>query len=113
MPALGADMDEGTILEWLVKPGDEVHKGDVIAVIDTAKAAIDAEPFHTGTVEQPSPDRCPDPEGRVARLLGLARIPAAGVEVSTSADGRPCRGRLKQFPQIGGEQPERMRHHPG
>jgi len=52
MPALGADMDEGTVLEWLVKPGDEVHKGDVIAVIDTAKAAIDAESFHTGTVEQ-------------------------------------------------------------
>ena len=31
------------MLEWLVKPGDEIHKGDVIAVIDTAKAAIDAE----------------------------------------------------------------------
>ena len=52
MPALGADMDEGTVLEWLVKPGDEIHKGDVIAVIDTAKAAIDAESFITGTVEQ-------------------------------------------------------------
>jgi pyruvate dehydrogenase E2 component (dihydrolipoamide acetyltransferase) len=52
MPALGADMDEGTVLEWLVKPGDEVRKGDVIAVIDTAKAAIDAESFITGTIEQ-------------------------------------------------------------
>ena len=52
MPALGADMDEGTVLEWLVKPGDEVRRGDVIAVIDTAKAAIDAESFITGTIEQ-------------------------------------------------------------
>ncbi len=52
MPALGADMDEGTVLEWLVKPGDEVHKGDVIAVIDTAKSAIDVESFFTGTVER-------------------------------------------------------------
>jgi len=52
MPALGADMDEGTVLEWLVKPGDEIRKGDVIAVIDTAKAAIDAESFITGTIEQ-------------------------------------------------------------
>jgi pyruvate dehydrogenase E2 component (dihydrolipoamide acetyltransferase) len=52
MPALGADMDEGTVLEWLVKPGDEISKGDVIAVIDTAKAAIDAESFITGTIEQ-------------------------------------------------------------
>ena len=52
MPALGADMDEGTVLEWLVKPGDEVRKGDVIAVIDTDKSAIDVESFVTGTVEQ-------------------------------------------------------------
>lgn len=52
MPALGADMDAGTVLEWLVKPGDEVRKGDVIAVIDTAKSAIDAESFCTGTVGQ-------------------------------------------------------------
>jgi pyruvate dehydrogenase E2 component (dihydrolipoamide acetyltransferase) len=52
MPALGADMDEGTVLEWLVKPGDKVHKGDVIAVIDTSKSAIDVESFFTGTVER-------------------------------------------------------------
>ncbi len=52
MPALGADMDAGTVLEWLVKPGDEVHKGDVIAVIDTAKSAIDVESFAAGTIEQ-------------------------------------------------------------
>jgi pyruvate dehydrogenase E2 component (dihydrolipoamide acetyltransferase) len=52
MPALGADMDEGTVLEWLVKPGDQVRKGDIIAVIDTAKSAIDVESFFTGTVER-------------------------------------------------------------
>ena len=52
MPVLGADMDEGTVLEWLVKPGDEVHKGDVIAVIDTAKSAIDVEAFATGTIDR-------------------------------------------------------------
>ena len=52
MPVLGADMDEGTVLEWLMKPGDEVRKGDVIAVIDTAKSAIDVESFCTGTVEK-------------------------------------------------------------
>jgi len=52
MPVLGADMDEGTVLEWLVKPGDEVHKGDVIAVIDTAKSAIEVESFSAGTIGQ-------------------------------------------------------------
>jgi len=48
MPSLGADMDEGTLLEWLVKPGDEVHKGDIIAVVDTAKAAVEVECFERG-----------------------------------------------------------------
>ena len=52
MPALGADMDEGTLVEWLVKPGDEIHKGDIIAVVDTAKSAIEVESFHTGTIER-------------------------------------------------------------
>jgi len=52
MPALGADMDEGTLLEWLVKPGDEIRKGDIIAVVDTSKSAIEVESFHTGTIER-------------------------------------------------------------
>ncbi|MBB2747420.1 UNVERIFIED_ORG: pyruvate dehydrogenase E2 component (dihydrolipoamide acetyltransferase) [Microbispora rosea subsp. rosea] len=51
MPSLGADMESGTVAEWRVKPGDRVRKGDVIAVIDTDKATIEVESFHTGTVE--------------------------------------------------------------
>ncbi|HEX9039829.1 MAG TPA: 2-oxo acid dehydrogenase subunit E2 [Trebonia sp.] len=50
MPSLGADMDEGTILEWLVKTGDEVHKGDIVAVVDTAKAAVEVECFASGVI---------------------------------------------------------------
>jgi len=52
MPSLGADMDEGTLLEWLVKPGDVVHRGDVVAVVDTAKAAMDVEIFQDGVIEK-------------------------------------------------------------
>jgi len=48
MPSLGADMDSGTLLEWLVKPGDEVHKGDIVAVVDTDKAAVEVECFESG-----------------------------------------------------------------
>ena len=51
MPSLGADMTEGTLLEWLVGPGDPVHRGQVIAVIDTVKSAIDIEAFEDGEVE--------------------------------------------------------------
>jgi len=52
LPSLGADMDKGTLLEWLIHPGDTVKKGDVIAVVDTTKAAIDVECWHDGTVEE-------------------------------------------------------------
>ncbi|MFL4903810.1 2-oxo acid dehydrogenase subunit E2 [Streptomyces sp. MMS24-I2-30] len=52
MPSLGADMDEGLLQEWLVSPGDLVHKGDVVAVVETDKAAIEVECFESGTMEQ-------------------------------------------------------------
>lgn len=52
MPSLGADMDSGTLLEWRIKPGDEVHKGDVVAVVDTEKSAVDVECFTSGTVTE-------------------------------------------------------------
>ncbi len=52
MPSLGADMTEGTLLEWLVAPGDRVRRGDVVAVVDTEKAAMDVESFDDGVVER-------------------------------------------------------------
>jgi pyruvate dehydrogenase E2 component (dihydrolipoamide acetyltransferase) len=52
MPSLGADMVEGTLLEWLVKPGDTVHRGDIVAVVDTAKAAVEIETFSDGVVRE-------------------------------------------------------------
>lgn len=52
LPALGADMDQGTLLEWRVAPGDAVKKGDVVAVVDTSKAAIDVEVWQAGTVHE-------------------------------------------------------------
>ena len=52
MPSLGADMDVGTIVEWLVKPGDPVHRGQIVAVVDTAKAAIEIEAFEEGVLEE-------------------------------------------------------------
>ncbi len=52
MPSLGADMDEGTVVEWLVKEGDVVAKGDIVAVVDTTKSAIEVEVFEPGVVER-------------------------------------------------------------
>ena len=50
MPSLGADMDEGTLNEWLVAPGDEVKRGQIVAVVETTKAAVEIECWHDGVV---------------------------------------------------------------
>jgi len=52
MPSLGADMEAGTLVEWLVKPGDRVKRGDVVAVVETQKGAIEIEIFEAGKIEQ-------------------------------------------------------------
>jgi pyruvate dehydrogenase E2 component (dihydrolipoamide acetyltransferase) len=50
MPSLGADMEAGTLVEWMIKPGDTVKRGDVVAVVETQKGAIEIETFQAGTV---------------------------------------------------------------
>lgn len=50
MPSLGSDMDEGTLNEWLVKPGDTVSRGQIVAVVETTKAAVEVECWQEGTV---------------------------------------------------------------
>ena len=51
MPSLGSDMQAGTLVEWRVKPGDRVKRRDVIAVVDTDKAAIEIEVYEDGIIE--------------------------------------------------------------
>jgi pyruvate dehydrogenase E2 component (dihydrolipoamide acetyltransferase) len=52
MPSLGADMDEGTLLEWRVKPGDRIARGQIVALVDTDKAEIEIECWQAGVVER-------------------------------------------------------------
>jgi pyruvate dehydrogenase E2 component (dihydrolipoamide acetyltransferase) len=52
MPSLGADMEAGKLVEWLVKPGDAVTRGQVVAVVETQKGAIEVECFQEGRVAQ-------------------------------------------------------------
>lgn len=109
MPALGADMDEGTVLEWLVKPGDEVHKGDVIAVIDTAKSAIDVESFFTGTVEQLVTGVGQTvPVGTVLATITEAPAPSAGPPAERKGPERPA-APPPPGPPAGRKGPERPR----
>ncbi|WOF73769.1 pyruvate dehydrogenase complex dihydrolipoamide acetyltransferase [Parvibaculaceae bacterium PLY_AMNH_Bact1] len=50
MPALSPTMEEGTLAKWLVKEGDEVRSGDLIAEIETDKATMEVEAVDEGTV---------------------------------------------------------------
>jgi pyruvate dehydrogenase E2 component (dihydrolipoamide acetyltransferase) len=52
MPSLGADMEAGTLVEWLVGPGARVRRGDIVAVVETQKGAIEIEIFEDGTVAE-------------------------------------------------------------
>lgn len=52
LPSLGSDMDQGTLLEWKVKPGDAVKKGQVVAIVDTSKAAVDVEIWFEGRIHE-------------------------------------------------------------
>ncbi len=50
MPALSPTMEEGTLAKWLVKVGDEVKSGDILAEIETDKATMEFEAVDEGTI---------------------------------------------------------------
>ena len=50
MPALSPTMEEGTLAKWLVKEGDSVASGDVLAEIETDKATMEFEAVDEGTI---------------------------------------------------------------
>jgi len=52
MPSLGADMESGTLVEWLVEPGQRVKRGQVVAVVETQKGAVEVEIWEDGVVDQ-------------------------------------------------------------
>jgi len=51
LPRLGESMEEGTIVKWLIKPGDSVNLGDVILEVETDKATIEMESPAGGVVK--------------------------------------------------------------
>lgn len=85
MPALGADMETGTVVQWLVQPGDTVKSGDVVAVVETHKGAIDVECFLEGVIEDMVPLNVSLPVGAV-----LARVRGANEAAPATAPAAPA-----------------------
>ncbi|MEQ1440091.1 dihydrolipoamide acetyltransferase family protein [Fontimonas sp. SYSU GA230001] len=110
LPSLGADMDAATFVEWRVKPGDRVKRGDIVASVETSKGIIDIEIFESGVVEallvQPgahipvgtalaqirtdAPGAAPHPPAEAAAAAAAAAAPV-GPEIAPAGAAAPTR----------------------
>ncbi|MGV1985358.1 pyruvate dehydrogenase complex dihydrolipoamide acetyltransferase [Agrobacterium sp. 22-221-1] len=84
MPALSPTMEEGNLAKWLVKEGDKVAPGDVIAEIETDKATMEVEAVDEGTVA-----KLVVPAGTEAVKVNalIAILAADGEDVAEAAKG--------------------------
>jgi len=87
MPSLGADMDAGTLVQWMVKPGDTVKRGQVVAVVETQKGAIEVEIWEDGMLD------------RLVVEPG-AKVPVGEVLALLRADGEPAGAAAPAAPPV-------------
>jgi pyruvate dehydrogenase E2 component (dihydrolipoamide acetyltransferase) len=92
MPSLGADMEDGKLVEWLKKPGDSVRSGDIVAVVETQKGAIEIEVFEDGIVEQflVEPGSTVAVGTPIALIRGLREAPGAKKPAAPVAKKAPA-----------------------
>ena len=92
MPALSPTMEEGTLAKWLVKEGDTVKSGDILAEIETDKATMEFEAIDEGVVSS-----ILVAEGTDGVKVGTVIAMIAGEDESAEAHPQP-------LPPAGGEQ---------
>src|SRR6059058_3482175 len=99
MPALSPTMEEGTLAKWLVKEGDDVKSGDILAEIETDKATMEFEAVDEGKIA-----RILVPEGTDGVKVGapIAIMAEEGESVSPS----PLEGEGGAAKAAGGEGPK-------
>ena len=98
MPALSPTMEEGTLAKWLVKEGDEVKSGDILAEIETDKATMEFEAVDEGTIA-----KILVPEGTDGVKVGapIALLAGEGEKV----DETPAAGSAEQPKPASKEEP--------
>ncbi|HWH22452.1 MAG TPA: biotin/lipoyl-containing protein, partial [Allosphingosinicella sp.] len=84
MPALSPTMEEGTLAKWLVKEGDQVTSGTILAEIETDKATMEFEAVDEGTIS-----KILIPEGTDEVKVGtvIAVMDSEGEEANGEAGG--------------------------
>lgn len=98
MPSLGADMTEGRVTEWLVSPGDEVERGQIIVVVETDKSDIEVEVFQPGVISQllvEEGEKVP-----VGTPIALIDVAGAGVSEGPSEPKQPDRPKQAASPKL-------------
>jgi len=86
MPALSPTMEEGTLAKWLVKPGDTISAGDIMAEIETDKATMEFEAVDEGTLASIQVE-----EGTEGVKVGtvIAMLAEEGEDVEEAAKAAP------------------------
>jgi len=122
MPALSPTMEEGTLAKWLVKEGDTVASGDILAEIETDKATMEFEAVDEGTVGrilvaegtegvkvntpialllaegESAAEAAPAPEAAQPAEAGAEAVPAGGPEAPAPAAAAPARAAAAPSP---------------
>jgi pyruvate dehydrogenase E2 component (dihydrolipoamide acetyltransferase) len=102
LPSLGADMEAGTVLQWYVAVGDEVERGDLVALVSTEKADIDVEIWQSGRIAELLVDV------GVTVPVGTPLIRLEGVTASSGARPAPEAAGAEVVDVVGAAAPERV-----
>ena len=105
MPAMGADMTEGTVVKWLKSEGDEVARGDKLAEIETDKTVVEMEAYNAGILR-----RIVLGDGTKAPVGSLLAYIGAADDVLPEMDDAPASVAVEPEPavelQVGAVAPE-------
>src|SRR6201986_5579087 len=89
MPALSPTMEEGKLAKWLVKEGDTVKSGDILAEIETDKATMEFEAVDEGKIGKllvPEGTQGVKVNAPIATLLVEGEKPGTTVDISSAMD---------------------------
>lgn len=90
MPAMGADMTEGTVVKWLKAEGDQISRGDKLAEIETDKTVVEMEAYADGLLRKILlPDGSKVPVGTPLAFIGNADDKLPDFESSSTEEAQP------------------------
>lgn len=119
MPRLSDTMEEGVIVEWLKKEGDQLEPGDILAEVETDKATMELENYHEGYLLHIGVKEGPVPVNGILAVIGAkgedykAALEAASDETDSGAEESSSNGVSKEspvttLPEISHDSPEQI-----